>query len=131
MKTNVLVMRIMYQNIIFGNSILTNLNNFQLMSTQYKSLVAVLAKNHWFAIFESNCPICSNLTIREFRMSPVVINNAICKHLHNSSTIVYCSSQHNALIQFQLRIENASKKCTPCPKHKLTWVKRMFYSSIR
>ena len=123
----------MYHNIIQRDTILTDLNNFQLTGLHIKhdTFILVLSENHRFAMSQDQLTLFLHLFIRDSGVNPVSKDHAVLKNFHDSSTFMTHTGLDNFCTQVDIHIQRTSEESSLRTDYQLSRVKRSFDCPVR
>ena len=120
-------MGIMYENILFLHTILTNLHHLQAETFLHKTILLVRSKDQRFAMFNVDSILFASLGGINGTVTVIIKDDTILQNLTYRSTFMLVSSLQNSNSLIIVACHTTCKEVTTCTKTELSraeWVLR-------
>ena len=131
MESEVAVVAVVNEEVIFGDAVLAYCHALDVPAIEHEPLVAVLAIDHWLAVFEEDSLVGTNSRVGDDLVCSVFPYHTVGKHLYNACTLVLGSSYHHLDRVRDVAVERTGKEVATSTKTELCWAEWGFAGAVR
>ena len=121
----------MNEDILFCDTVLTQLHNFQSETFLHQSKLFVLTEKHWLTVFQVDSILGTSVFVVYRVVGSVIEYNAVLQNLTHSGSFMVSSSLQNFSCAGTICGYTACKETSTGTEAEFSRVERIFYRTIR
>lgn len=127
----VLTMGVMYENVLFGNAVLSKLDDFQIETVLNETEFIIFSKEKWLAMFDEYGVSGTALLAVDFVVSTVVEDNAILQDFTNGASLMFIRRFQNLYRSGPVGSYGAGEEVAAGTETELCRAERIFHGAVR
>ena len=131
LKSIVLAMSIVNQNIFFCDAILAKFYHFQSETFLHQSELFVFTEQHRFAVFQIDRILCASFLRCNRSVSSVIEDYTVLQNFHNRCTLMVGCCFQNLYRSGAVYSDTTCKETSACTECQFCRMERVFYRSVR